>query len=209
MKTSESIAKLAPALLKAQTSMGNASKDSKNSFFKNSYADLNSIREAVMPALQANGISVLQPTVTLDGKAYVETVLLHESGEFLSGLTEIVVSKVNDPQAAGSGISYARRYGLQSLVNVGAEDDDGESAMGRGKPKVKNTPDVVTVTSLPISKESLVTASPVSDTKTLAVPVPTPDSPSNTVPMRRTAFKKPETTMNGAAKTNGSANGWE
>lgn len=133
MNKSESIVKLSAALLKAQKSMGNAVKDAKNPFFKSSYANLNSVREAVTPALNDNGISVLQPTVEINGQAFVETVLLHESGEWLSGTTAIVVGKANDPQAAGSGISYARRYGLQSLLSIGAEDDDGEAAMGRGK----------------------------------------------------------------------------
>jgi hypothetical protein len=133
MNRSESIVKIASALVKAQAAMGNAVKDAKNPFFKSNYADLNAVREACLPALNANGVSVLQPTVHTDGKAYVETVLLHESGEFISSLTEILCAKQNDPQAHGSGISYARRYGLQSLVNLGSADDDGEGAMGRQK----------------------------------------------------------------------------
>lgn len=119
---------IAPALLKAQREMGNAIKDSKNPFFKSSYADLNAIREACMPALNNNGIVVLQPIVHIDGKNFVKTVLLHESGETFESLTEIVYSKQNDAQAQGSGITYARRYGLQSIVNIGAEDDDGNKA---------------------------------------------------------------------------------
>ena len=119
---------IATALLKAQKEMGTALKDSKNPFFKSNYADLNSIREACMPALNNNGIVVLQPIVNIDGKNFVKTLLLHESGESIEGITEIVYSKQNDAQAQGSGITYARRYGLQSLVNVGAEDDDGNAA---------------------------------------------------------------------------------
>ena len=48
-------------------------------------------------------------------------------------LTEIIFAKQNDAQAQGSGITYARRYGLQSLVNVGAEDDDGNEASQQPK----------------------------------------------------------------------------
>lgn len=119
---------IATALVKAQKQMGTAKKDSSNPFFKSKYADLNAIREACIPVLNENGIVVLQPIVHIDGKNFVKTVLLHESGESIEGLTEIVYSKQNDAQAQGSGITYARRYGLQSLVNVGAEDDDGNSA---------------------------------------------------------------------------------
>lgn len=139
MNRSESIAKIAAAIVKAQSVMGNAIKDAKNPFFKSSYANLNAVREAVLPAMNANGISVLQPTIQVDGKSFVETVLLHESGEFISSLTEVIVSKVNDAQQQGSGISYARRYGLQSLVNIGADDDDGETAVGRGNLKATPT----------------------------------------------------------------------
>jgi hypothetical protein len=119
---------IAAALLKAQKQMGNATKDSSNPFFRSKYADLNSIREACMPHLNENGIVVLQPTVSVEGKNYVKTLLLHDSGETIEGFTEIIYSKQNDAQSQGSGITYARRYGLQSLVNVGAEDDDGNKA---------------------------------------------------------------------------------
>ena len=119
---------ISKAILEAQKEMGNATKGSTNPFFKSKYADLNAIREACMPALHNHGISVLQPTVNIDGKNFIKTVLLHESGETFEGLTEIIYSKQNDAQAQGSGITYARRYGLQSLLNIGADDDDGNKA---------------------------------------------------------------------------------
>jgi hypothetical protein len=133
MRTSESISKIAPALLKAQRAMtGKVEKNGYNPHFKSNFSDLNSVREACVPAFNDAGISVLQPTVVVDGKNYVNTILLHESGEFISSLTEIKVEKQNNPQAEGTGISYARRYGLQSLANLASVDDDAESAVGRG-----------------------------------------------------------------------------
>lgn len=131
MTSSQSITNISVALVKAQKDMGNAKKDSINPFFKKSYADLNAIREAVLPSLNANGISVLQPTCIVEGKSYVETILLHESGEYISSLTEIIVDKPNDAQRHGSGLSYARRYALASIVNIGAEDDDANSATSK------------------------------------------------------------------------------
>lgn len=120
---------ISTALLKAQSEMSNPKKGSTNPFFKSKYADLNSIREAVIPTLNANEISVLQPIIHLEGKNFVKTILLHSSGEMLESLTEIVYNKLNDAQAQGSGISYARRYALQSFVCVGADDDDGQKAV--------------------------------------------------------------------------------
>ena len=120
---------IATALLKAQSEMSNPKKGATNPFFKSKYADLNAIREAVIPTLNDNGISVLQPIVHVDGKNFVKTILLHESGELMESLTEIIYNKQNDAQAQGSGISYARRYALQSFVCVGSADDDGQKAV--------------------------------------------------------------------------------
>ena len=128
---------IATALLKAQSEMSNPKKQAENPFFKKKYADLNSIREAVIPTLNANGITVLQPIVHVDGKNFVKTILLHETGEMLESLTEIVYNKINDAQAQGSGITYARRYGMQSFLNVGADDDDGNTASQPAKPVAK------------------------------------------------------------------------
>ncbi len=143
---------IAIALIKAQKEMGTAIKDSTNPFFKSHYADLNAIREACMPALNNNGIVVLQPTVHIDGKNFVKTVLLHESGEMFESLTEIIYNKLNDAQAQGSGITYARRYGLQSLCNVGAEDDDGNKASQPTITTAKNTKPVLNPTSEQFTK---------------------------------------------------------
>ena len=124
MKTSESILKIAPALLKAQKKIGSAVKDSVNPFFKSKYADLGSVMEACKDALNENGITVLQPV----GEGILETVLLHESGEYISESMRIVSKSDNNPQEQGSAITYARRYSLQSLVFIPAEDDDGNGS---------------------------------------------------------------------------------
>ena len=131
---------IATALLKAQSEMSNPKKGSTNPFFKSKYADLNSIREAVIPILNSNDIVVLQPIVHLENKNFVQTILLHSSGEKLESLTEIIYNKVNDAQAQGSGISYARRYSLQSFVCVGADDDDGQKAV---QPKPNATTEIL------------------------------------------------------------------
>jgi len=129
MNSSPTIIKIAAALVKAQAEMGNATKDKINPFFKSHYADLNAVREASLPILNKHGISAIQPTTTIDGVPFVETILLHESGEYISSLTQIVVDKINDAQRHGSGLSYARRYALSSIVNIGAEDDDAQKAV--------------------------------------------------------------------------------
>lgn len=172
MKTSESIKTIAPLLLEAQKKMGDVKKGAANPYFNSSYADLNSIREAAIPVLNALGIAVLQPTVVVDGKNYVETMLLHISGEFVSSQTAIVNDK-GTAQAEGSGLSYARRYGLQSLLNIGAVDDDAEGATGRGK----NT-----------FEKKLTTAASKVDPKSNTV-----DSSSLTTTTKKSTFRKAST----------------
>lgn len=138
MNKSETIGKLATALVKAQASMGSAIKDSNNPFFKSKYADLTEVIETVKKPLNDNGISFLQIVELADnGNQVVETTLLHESGEFISGKTLVVTAKQNDPQALGSAITYAKRYGLQAICGLPTDDDDGEAAMAR-KQKVQS-----------------------------------------------------------------------
>lgn len=136
MNKSETLAKLATALVKAQAEIKFAAKDSNNPFFKSKYADLPAVIDAVKPALNKHGLSFLQIVV----ETGVETMILHESGEYISGITPVIVAKQNDPQALGSAITYAKRYGLQAIVGVPADvDDDGEAAMGRSNKAAPKT----------------------------------------------------------------------
>ncbi len=85
--------------------------------------------EAVKGPLNQEGICFLQAVnMGADGKGVVETVLLHENGQFISSCTPVYCSKPNDPQAFGSGISYSKRYGLQALLGLPTVDDDGQMA---------------------------------------------------------------------------------
>lgn len=122
---------IANALIKAQKEMLTPKKGSVNPFFKNKYADLNDVLEAIVPALNNNGIVLLQPLVNIEGKNFVRTVLMHESGETFESLAEIFCKNQNDAQAYGSGITYARRYSLSSICGIGSEDDDGNGAVKR------------------------------------------------------------------------------
>ncbi len=132
MKTSDSIKTISPALLAAQKIIGGAKKGATNPFFHSKYADLGSVMEACKDALNENGITVLQPIGSDEQGVYVETVLLHESGEWIADRMRIAPKSDTNPQDQGSAISYARRYSLQSMVFIPAEDDDGEQATRTG-----------------------------------------------------------------------------
>lgn len=133
---SESINELATALSKAQSQITGALKDSKNPFYKSSYADLASCWDACRKQLTDNGLSVIQTTDVLDGMVVVRTTLAHSSGQWISGVLPIK-TKDDGPQAMGSGLSYSRRYSFSAIVGLAQIDDDAEAAQAR---HVKETP---------------------------------------------------------------------
>lgn len=119
---------IATALAKAQNEMGKALKQSNNPHFKSKYADLGNVMDACLPALNAVGIAVIQPTGEDDNGRYVETILIHgESGESLACRVPLIVGK-NDMQGYGSAVTYGRRYGLMAMAGIAPEDDDGNAA---------------------------------------------------------------------------------
>lgn len=133
MQTSENINELAAALAKAQALVKGAMKDATNPHFKSSYADLSSVWDACREAITANGLSVVQaPEPGLDGAVCVTTRLMHSSGQWMEASLCCRPMK-NDAQGVGSVITYLRRYSLAAMVGVAPEDDDGESATGRGR----------------------------------------------------------------------------
>lgn len=115
------------ALAAAQMQMGKALKSAANPHFKSKYADLAEVMDACLPALNANGIAVMQPLREVDGKLCVVTVLAHASGETMECPVPLLVQK-NDMQGLGSAITYGRRYGLMSMAGIAPEDDDGNAA---------------------------------------------------------------------------------
>ena len=156
MTRSESIAALAAALSKAQSAMTGAKKDSVNPHFKSKYADLASVWDACREPLTKNGLSVIQLPGKDEVGYYVETVLAHSSGEFVSCKLHIVPIK-DDPQGLGSSITYARKYALAAIAGIAPDDsdDDGEAAMGRSDSRREQSARaVVQGKPQPISKSS-------------------------------------------------------
>ena len=133
IETSDDITALAKALPKAQAAFGKVGKDAANPHFNSRYASLVEITDATLPALNAAGITVLQPVAVGETGVEVTTILMHESGQWLRATHTVPISR-RDAQGVGSALTYARRQALQALLTVAAagEDDDGEGAVGRG-----------------------------------------------------------------------------
>jgi hypothetical protein len=131
MNTSESVKEIATALSAAQSSVQDATKNAKNSHYKSDYADLSHVLEAIRPALKAQNLSVVQLPFSSGSRVGVVTRLLHSSGEWLEESIDLEVEGRNLAQAAGSHITYFRRYSLASLFAIHQKDDDAESAPQR------------------------------------------------------------------------------
>jgi len=119
---------IASALVRAQRGFAPALKTSTNPHFRSKYVDLAGCIEAVVDALNAAGIALIQRTSEDSTGVTVETVFVHESGEMLEcGKLHVPASK-QDPQGYGSALTYARRYSLMAAAGIAPEDDDGNAA---------------------------------------------------------------------------------
>lgn len=134
--------KVAAALVKAQKEFGPALKSSSNPHFKSRYADLAACVEAVVDALNNNGIALTQRVSPSDNGVIVETVFIHESGEIINcGQLHVPATK-HDAQGYGSALTYARRYSLMAACGIAPEDDDGNAASKRPSAPAVPTPDI-------------------------------------------------------------------
>jgi len=124
MKTSIEINDIALALSSAQASFTGAKKLNKNPFFNATFSDLASVITAISLPFYENNLSFIQAAEYKSGMIAITTRIMHKSGQWVESITKIPTLK-QDPQGFGSAISYARRYGLQSLAGLPSVDDDG------------------------------------------------------------------------------------
>jgi hypothetical protein len=134
---SENINELAVALSKAQAEFQPAKMNAVNPFLKNHYADLGSVIEAQKSACAKNGLSVAQPASTDGLSVMVTTLLMHSSGQWISSEMTLPLGDEKGrslAQAAGSIITYLRRYSLSAMLGIYADEDtDGNEAKAAHK----------------------------------------------------------------------------
>jgi hypothetical protein len=152
MNKSESIKNLAAALANAQAEMPVAVFDATNPFLKSKYASLGAVIQASRPILARHKLSLVQfpisdvahgdaargdsrptsgdgahgvtrPTSEMIG---VESILTHESGEFVSERILIPLAEEKGKsrvQSAGSTLTYLRRYSWASILGMYSDED--------------------------------------------------------------------------------------
>lgn len=132
MRQSESVEAIATALVKARESFPSIHKDATNPHFKSKFASLSSISDTVMPSLLGQGITVAQGVGRADDSGLeVLTRLQHADGEWMENSVWMPLDKQN-PQGAGSALTYGRRYGLSAMLGIVADDDDDGNAASAG-----------------------------------------------------------------------------
>jgi ERF superfamily len=111
------------ALIAAKAKFKPIHKNKVNPHFKSKYATLDEILEAIAPALLANNLLLIQPTIVKDNLTVLKTILIHaESGEQLE--SELTIPAIADPQKLGAAMTYYRRFSICSLLAIAPDDDD-------------------------------------------------------------------------------------
>ena len=201
METSQTIGKISEALAKAQGQMRPSAFDAVNPHFRSKYATLTSIVEACRIALSSNNLAVIQGTsVDLDPvRVNVTTLITHSSGEFIKETLSLKPAS-DTPQAIGSCISYARRYGLSALIGaVSDEDDDANAAnspAAANNMNAANHTNTSTRTKLAVVKDTTQVAAKtnstkVNDTQPAMAQNTTPANPSSAVTSIPSAAQAP------------------
>ena len=128
MNHSESIAKLAAALMVFQSEVKDPARDGENPHFRSKYVQIDGLLAAVRPILSQHGLSVIQSTGGDGQNVTITTMILHTSGEWLETDPLTLKAQQATPQGAGSAITYGRRYSLSAALGVAWDDDDDGNA---------------------------------------------------------------------------------
>lgn len=133
-ETSEKSDVILLQLMRAKAEMGNSiKKDSTNPFHKSKYASLGSHLDLTEPVLARHGLLMIPTGNMINNQPLLVATLYHlESGQWIKSYLPLPNPK-GDSQGVGASLTYMRRYAINSMFSLNAEDDDGETASGRGK----------------------------------------------------------------------------
>lgn len=124
MESSVSIKEIALALSNFQGEVANPKNTATNPSFNSKYAPLSEVINTIKDGLARNGLSIVQNPYTDGDNVIVETILLHNSGEWLKAPPLSLKMDTVTAQGAGSAITYARRYAISAILNISSEEDN-------------------------------------------------------------------------------------
>jgi len=125
MNSSESLDKLAQALTSAQAELEPVEYDSVNPYYKSKYASLGSLIARIREVLPKHGLSYMQLPISEGWTIGVDNILMHISGQWISQkyFIPLDTDTKNPIQESGKALTYARRYGLASMLGMYADED--------------------------------------------------------------------------------------
>ena len=135
MNKSESIASLSKALVLAQSKFPQVTFNSTNPYYNSSYADLGAVIQTAKPIMAECGLAVSQLVEGENSHVGITTILLHESGEFISSFVTIPVEGKNIAQESGKAITYLRRYALSAILGLFSDADNDGNDSHKDQPK--------------------------------------------------------------------------
>jgi len=125
------------ALIKCQSELKSITFDAINPHFKAKYLTLAGIQDFTRQILFNNDLAVIQSIEFDEQKSFVQTCLVHSSGQMISFNSPLIIGK-NDMQGLGSAITYAKRYALSSLLSISGDDEDDDANLAvKQKPSTK------------------------------------------------------------------------
>ncbi len=128
MTFSEPATDIFAALSQAQGEIDAAKKDSTNPAFRSKYADLASVLDVAKAPLAKAGLALTFDTAASDNHVTLTPCLVHKTGQWIKFEPFAVRLTKSDAQGQGSGLTYGRRYLIQTILGIAAEDDDGNAA---------------------------------------------------------------------------------
>ncbi len=129
------ISDLAAAYVAAWAQVDNVVKNAENPHFNSQYADLGAVLDTIRPVFGAHGLALFTAPGELDGdKVTLMWVLLHRSGQSITGKMSVPIGNKATAQATGSCITYMRRYLSAAIGGIAQVDDDGNAASAPAAP---------------------------------------------------------------------------
>lgn len=118
-------------LLYVQRELGAIQKDSTNPYFKSKYFDINALLAHVKPVLNKHGLIIIQALTNVGGKSALDTKIIDAESKTVISSEPVILPECTDAQKFGSAVTYFRRYAIQTLLALEAEDDDANVASNK------------------------------------------------------------------------------
>ena len=133
--TSKPTGTMAQALIAWHKTKPVCPKNGSNPHFRSKYATLDDIIATITPVLAKHELNFTQRVIVVDGEDRLQTVLMHDSGQTITDEGVPILNAKGDAHGLGSGITYAKRYGLSAMLGIAADPDDDGNAAVKSAPK--------------------------------------------------------------------------